>query len=215
MPAYVCASIVKIGVLVIEPDPRRNLRRILVSGGAYTESQPRRNQRPPHNLIPIESQPRLNQPSLRRLPPVLHVRANLAVVHRERRRRRKHALPLQRSVLAQITHRRPRLSLVISNVVHVQSRLHIVPPHPLPRRQIQRRRSLPVFAIARSDSQNSCPPSAPACIRTARSRAARIRRVCSQTPLPNRAARPCQSSAGPAHTASTQSCCVSPCSAAA
>ena len=63
-------------------------------------------------------------------------------MHRERRRRRKHALPVRRSILTQITYRGPRLILVVNDVVQIEAHLHVVLPGPVPRRQIQRRGSL-------------------------------------------------------------------------
>ena len=54
------------------------------------------------------------------------------------------------------------LVLVICDVVQIESRLQIVPPGPVPGRQIQSPRFPPDAASARSGFQSSCPPPSPA-----------------------------------------------------
>ena len=154
---------------------------------------------------------------LRRLPAILNVCANLRVVHREGRRRRKHALPQQRSVLAQITHRRQRLASGRKPMsVHVEPRLQIVPPQPLPRRQIQRRGSLQPLRAPASDSRSSCPRVSSG-VNLVRRAAVRLVSV-ANAHIPRRphpAAHHRRNSADPAGTETTRSYCASPCSLAA
>jgi len=97
---------------------------------------------------------------------------------------------------SQVTHRHSRLSLFIRNMIQVQSRLHICrPSHWCGGRY--NAAVPPILSIAAQILEVNCLPSVPACTRKAHSRAARIRRECSQTPPLNEQRAVCQSSADP------------------
>ena len=139
MPASARVQVLQLRVLVIETDARGHLCSAFGSRGQVDGGQARRNERPANNLVPVETQARLDEQAGVRCPPILHVCAGFDIMAGERRGCGEIAGRSSVPSLAQIADWSACHGFAEADVVHIDSGLQIVQSSPVQRRQIQRR----------------------------------------------------------------------------